>query len=107
DTVRSHTIIGVIAAIARSLAPPVQAPASAARLPASSSACVSREIANASHPAAACSIGAVPAPAINREVFTSGGIACQNIDGAPGTSWAVLYRAGQARVPAFAASTAS
>ena len=37
-----------------------------------------QEIASASHPAAACNIGAAPAPAISRAVLSSGGIACQN-----------------------------
>ena len=73
--------IGMVAATARSLAVPVHADVSAARLAASSSAWVSSKIASASHPAAACSIGAAPAPAISRAVLSSGGMACQNIGG--------------------------
>ena len=51
--VRSQRTIGMVAATARSLAVPLHADVSAARLAASSSACVSSKIASASHPAAA------------------------------------------------------
>ena len=77
DSILSQTTIGIDAAMARSLAMPCHICASDARLAASSSACVSREIANASHPAAACIIGATPAPACRRDVLISGGNAPQ------------------------------
>src|SRR5215211_2138377 len=79
DVVLSQTTIGMVAVTARSLPDPLHDDDSAARLPASSSAWVSKKIASASHPAAAWSIGASPAPAINRAVLSSGGIPCQII----------------------------
>ena len=69
--------MGIDAVIARSLPMPCHICANEARLAASSSACVSNETASTSQPAAACNIGAGPAPAIRREVFTSGGNAPQ------------------------------
>src|SRR6478609_1198674 len=77
--VRSQTTIGIVAETARSLAEPVHEDDRAARLPANSSAWVSKKTASASHPAAAWSIGTSPAPAINRAVLSSGGIPCQII----------------------------
>src|SRR5689334_1084775 len=81
DVVRSHVTNGMVDATARSLAAPDHELVSAERLDISSSACVSSRIANASHPAAACSMGAGPAPSMSREVLTSGGTACQSIVG--------------------------
>src|SRR4051812_23301665 len=69
----------MVAETARSLAVPLHDDDNEAKLAANSSACVSRKIASASHPAAAWSIGASPAPAINRAVLSSGGIPCQII----------------------------
>jgi hypothetical protein len=76
---RNQTTIGMVACTARSLAPPCHDPASDARLPESSSACVSSEMASASQAAAAWYIGPAPAPAIRRPVLISGGSAAYSI----------------------------
>ena len=84
DVVRNQMTMGMVACTARSLADPDHALLSEVRLAASSSACVSNRIASASHPAAACNIGAAPAPNISREVLISGGMACHDIVGIAG-----------------------
>lgn len=83
--VRSHMIIGIVAATARSLAVPLHTEVSWLNAPASSSAWVSSRMANPSHPDAAWSIGAGPAPTISRAVLTSGGSANQ-VGGTGGTA---------------------
>lgn len=83
--VRNHMIIGIVAATARSLAVPLHTEVKLLSAAANSSAWVSSRIASPSQPAAAWSIGAGPAPHINRAVLTSGGSANQ-VGGTGGTA---------------------
>ncbi|BBX56367.1 hypothetical protein MSHO_17120 [Mycobacterium shottsii] len=79
EAVANQLTIGTAAAIARSpLSPLHTSPADFSRAD-TSMACASRAAAQSFRPVATASIDVDPAPAINRAVLSSGGIACHSM----------------------------